>query len=58
MRQIFQKDGIAGLWSGAAPSAVLATNPAVQFMVYEALKRRFQSVFQQKVTYSVLLLLL
>jgi adenine nucleotide transporter 17 len=48
LNQIYQKDGVAGLWSGAMPSGVLAINPAIQFMVYEALKRKLQASFNAK----------
>lgn len=48
MRQIYHKEGIAGLWSGASYGVVLASNPAVQFMVYESLKRKLQDTFGQK----------
>lgn len=30
---------MASLWSGTGPSLVLAGNPAIQFMVYEAIKK-------------------
>ncbi|XP_058834510.1 peroxisomal membrane protein PMP34 [Topomyia yanbarensis] len=33
-------EGAKGLWAGAVPSLLLVINPAIQFMVYEALKRR------------------
>uniref|UniRef100_A0A0B7B7G0 Peroxisomal membrane protein PMP34 n=1 Tax=Arion vulgaris TaxID=1028688 RepID=A0A0B7B7G0_9EUPU len=39
--KIIQKEGIKTLWGGTVPSILLATNPAIQFMVYEALKRYF-----------------
>lgn len=40
---VFQKEGVKGLWSGTLPSLLLVSNPAIQFMVYEALKRRLLS---------------
>jgi len=49
MRKIYAAEGISGLWRSTVPSAVLAINPAIQFMVYEALKRRLQMVFQSQV---------
>jgi len=49
MYRIAKKDGIVSLWSSTLPSVVLASNPAVQFMVYEALKRYFQRYSHQKV---------
>jgi adenine nucleotide transporter 17 len=48
MCQIYRKEGVTGLWASTIPSIVLAINPAVQFMVYEALKRRLQTNFQSK----------
>uniref|UniRef100_A0A182J5C9 Peroxisomal membrane protein PMP34 n=1 Tax=Anopheles atroparvus TaxID=41427 RepID=A0A182J5C9_ANOAO len=37
---IARTEGIRGLWAGAIPSLMLVINPAIQFMVYESLKRR------------------
>ncbi|CAH0729817.1 unnamed protein product, partial [Brenthis ino] len=37
---IFKKEGMSGLWSGTLPSLLLVSNPAIQFMVYESLKRK------------------
>lgn len=37
---IAQIEGIHGLWAGAVPSLMLVCNPALQFMMYESLKRR------------------
>lgn len=37
---ISKQEGIEKLWSGTLPSLVLVSNPALQFMVYESLKRR------------------
>ena len=54
MYKILKKEGFAGLWSGTIPSIVLAINPAIQFMVYEALKRKFQETFHAKVCQQVL----
>lgn len=34
-------EGLSALWSGIGPSLILVSNPAIQFTVYEALKRRF-----------------
>lgn len=38
--EICQKEGLKSLWSGTLPSLILVSNPALQFMTYEALKRR------------------
>lgn len=40
--KIAKFEGIAALWNGTNPSLVLASNPAIHFMVYETLKRYFQ----------------
>ncbi|KAJ8713528.1 hypothetical protein PYW07_013898 [Mythimna separata] len=40
---LFKKEGAKGLWSGTLPSLLLVSNPAIQFMVYEALKRQLVS---------------
>ncbi|XP_022113509.1 peroxisomal membrane protein PMP34 [Pieris rapae] len=39
--ELFKKEGLRGLWSGVVPSLLLVSNPAIQFMVYESLKRNF-----------------
>ncbi|GAA6075134.1 peroxisomal membrane protein PMP34 [Tachysurus ichikawai] len=38
--QIIADEGIGALWNGTLPSLLLVFNPAVQFMFYEAMKRR------------------
>lgn len=38
--RISREEGIGTLWAGTLPSLVLVSNPAIQFMVYESLKRR------------------
>lgn len=43
---IFKTEGIYGLWAGTIPSLILVSNPALQFMMYEALKRRFSQLPQ------------
>ena len=43
-------EGLQSLWNGTLPSLVLASNPSVQFMVYEAIKRYFQSILKTKVS--------
>lgn len=40
---VFKKEGTCGLWSGTIPSLLLVSNPAIQFMVYESLKRKLSS---------------
>ena len=39
IQQIFREEGFRGLWSGTRASLVLAANPAIQFTVYETVKR-------------------
>lgn len=36
---LYKTEGAKGLWSGTVPSLLLVSNPAIQFMVYESLKR-------------------
>ncbi|CAG4946017.1 unnamed protein product [Parnassius apollo] len=43
LRDVYKKEGMHGLWSGTVPSLLLVFNPAIQFMVYEALKRKLMS---------------
>ena len=40
--KIAKFEGISSLWNGTRSSLVLTSNPAIHFMVYEALKRYFQ----------------
>ncbi|XP_055909244.1 peroxisomal membrane protein PMP34 [Eupeodes corollae] len=42
---IGKTEGIAGLWSGTIPSLMLVINPALQFMMYEMLKRRLTNAY-------------
>lgn len=37
---IGRNEGVEGLWSGTLSSLILVINPAIQFMAYEAMKRR------------------
>lgn len=38
--QIIANEGVGTLWNGTLPSLILVLNPAVQFMIYEAMKRK------------------
>lgn len=38
--QIIANEGVGTLWNGTLPSLILVFNPAVQFMIYEAMKRK------------------
>ncbi|XP_061761131.1 peroxisomal membrane protein PMP34 [Nerophis ophidion] len=40
--QIIQKEGVGALWNGTFPSLLLVLNPAIQFMIYEGLKRHLR----------------
>ena len=40
--QIVQDEGVGALWNGTFPSLLLVLNPAVQFMIYEGLKRQLR----------------
>ncbi|XP_071329819.1 peroxisomal membrane protein PMP34 [Trachinotus anak] len=37
---IIANEGVGTLWNGTLPSLILVANPAVQFMFYEAMKRK------------------
>ena len=39
---IAKTEGVKGLWAGTVSSLLLVVNPAIQFMVYEGIKRRIQ----------------
>ncbi|XP_075880309.1 peroxisomal membrane protein PMP34 [Nelusetta ayraudi] len=38
--QIISNEGVRALWNGTLPSLILVINPAMQFMIYEAMKRK------------------
>ena len=38
--QIIANEGVGTLWSSTLPSLILVLNPAVQFTIYEAMKRK------------------
>ncbi|XP_036408465.1 peroxisomal membrane protein PMP34 [Megalops cyprinoides] len=40
--QIVKEEGVGALWNGTFPSLLLVLNPAVQFMIYEGLKRHLR----------------
>uniref|UniRef100_H2LXT8 Solute carrier family 25 member 17 n=1 Tax=Oryzias latipes TaxID=8090 RepID=H2LXT8_ORYLA len=42
--QIIANEGVGTLWNGTLPSLILVLNPAVQFMFYEALKRKLELI--------------
>lgn len=41
---VMKSEGIKGLWAGTMPSLMLVSNPALQFMMYESLKRHLAPV--------------
>ena len=52
LQRICKEEGVMSLWSGTGPSLVLAGNPAIQFMVYEGIKK-FLMTEDNKVSASV-----
>lgn len=46
--KILQQEGPAALWSGTIPSLVLVSNPAIQFMIFEMLKRNLKQMLDKK----------
>ncbi|XP_068193255.1 peroxisomal membrane protein PMP34 [Antennarius striatus] len=40
--QIIRNEGLGALWNGTLPSLLLVLNPAIQFMIYEGLKRQLR----------------
>ncbi|KAM4634797.1 peroxisomal membrane protein PMP34 [Polymixia lowei] len=40
--EIVRGEGVGALWNGTFPSLLLVLNPAVQFMIYEGLKRQLR----------------
>ncbi|XP_038223420.1 peroxisomal membrane protein PMP34 [Zerene cesonia] len=51
---VFNKEGVKGLWSGTLPSLLLVSNPAIQFMIYESIKRNLVAM-KRFDTYSAFL---
>lgn len=48
--QISRQEGIGALWNGTFPSLLLVLNPAVQFMIYEGLKRQLMGGVPREVS--------
>lgn len=46
--KIKKEEGVKALWSGTIPSLFLVANPAIQFVIYEAVKRQLQKVYPDK----------
>lgn len=45
--KIVQNEGIGALWSGTLPSLVLVSNPAIQFAIFELLKRNLKQMLDR-----------
>lgn len=45
--KIVQNEGIGALWSGTIPSLVLVSNPAIQFTIFELLKRNLKQMLDK-----------
>jgi len=41
---IMKTEGVQSLWVSTVPSLLLTSNPSLQFMFYEMLKRRIQAI--------------
>ena len=41
IQEIYQQYGVPGFWRGTVPNLVMVTNPAIQYMLFEDLKKRF-----------------
>lgn len=51
--KIASQEGLSALWNGTAASIILASNPSIQFMVYETIKRYFQQFFKSKASTTI-----
>lgn len=43
--KIKKEEGLPALWSGTLASLILVSNPAIQFMIYEAVKRQLEILY-------------
>ncbi|XP_048576012.1 peroxisomal membrane protein PMP34 isoform X2 [Nematostella vectensis] len=48
--RIAKEEGLPSLWSGTSSSIFLAGNPAIQFMVYESIKRFYHRTGKKKLS--------
>lgn len=55
--QIVQDEGVGALWNGTFPSLLLVLNPAVQFMIYEGLKRQLRKGVHRELSASEVFLI-
>nr|XP_046160275.1 peroxisomal membrane protein PMP34-like isoform X2 [Oncorhynchus gorbuscha] len=46
--QIIEEEGVGALWNGTFPSLLLVLNPAVEFTIYEGLKRQMRSLVHRE----------
>ncbi|KAK6634134.1 hypothetical protein RUM43_001751 [Polyplax serrata] len=46
--RISKEEGVKSLWSGTIPSLFLVSNPVIQFVIYEAVKRQLQKLYPDK----------
>ncbi|XP_041813445.1 peroxisomal membrane protein PMP34 [Chelmon rostratus] len=55
--QIVRDEGVGALWNGTFPSLLLVLNPAIQFMIYEGLKRQLRrAVLRELLSVEVLII--
>lgn len=47
LQYVAKTEGIKGLWSGTIPSLILVSNPSLQFMMYELLKRNYIKFYKR-----------
>ncbi|KAG9509148.1 Peroxisomal membrane protein PMP34, partial [Fragariocoptes setiger] len=46
--KVRRQEGVSALWSGTLASLVLVSNPAIQFMIFEGLKRNLQDLLSRQ----------
>uniref|UniRef100_UPI00358F6EBA peroxisomal membrane protein PMP34 n=1 Tax=Myxine glutinosa TaxID=7769 RepID=UPI00358F6EBA len=55
-RRIVGDEGLGALWNGTLPSLLLVFNPAIQFMVYEGLKRKLGKEMDEFTSVDILII--
>lgn len=48
LKYVAKNEGVSKLWSGTQASLLLSINPAIQFSVYESLKRFLTKIYGQE----------
>lgn len=48
--QITREEGVAALWSSTFTSLLLVSNPTIQFVIYEGLKRHLRQAVTREVS--------